>query len=294
MAKIGLLIRPGTDAAAELGRQVVSWGAQRGYAVLPESASSELLGAMSDGRKLIGVSLEELIAICDIVVTLGGDGTLIGAARLSVGGKPTFVGVNFGNLGFLTEVLPAELLSTLDETLAGRAIFVERHLLMVEVSRAGQTIFSSQAVNDAVIHKGTRDKLLELDFAVDGEAVMRARCDGLILATPTGSTAYSLAAGGSIVHPSLPVVLVTPLCPHSLTVRPLIVSIDSLLTVSIPPYEGEVLLAVDGQVNVTLGSGDRVRVTRSPNSARFVRSKTRRYFDVLRTKLHWALGNKPG
>jgi NAD+ kinase len=287
MALIGLVIRPGIKKALTAADEVVQWAAKNGHRIVFEERSAGYFGEPGTG-----FHPERLIAECEPIVTLGGDGTLIGIARHTLEQKqPTIIGVNFGNLGFLTEIAPDELLPTLDAYFAGRVSLAERAMLRAEVIRSGQTVFASQAVNDAIVQKGSRDRLLDLDFAVDAEDVMRVRGDGLILATPTGSTAYSLAAGGTIAHPGLNVLLVTPICPHSLTVRPFMLSMDSVCRISIPPYDGRVYLSVDGQVSTPLQAGDVVRVTKSPNRVHFVRSSHRSYFDILRVKLNWGIGN---
>jgi len=288
MATIGLAIRGGIERAKSLGHELFAWAAPRGHTVVCESETAKLLG-LSEG----GLSAAELAHAADPIVILGGDGTLIGVGRYVDKSSPTLVGVNFGNLGFLTEVTPDELFSTVESVLAGSAAIGTRSMLRAEVWRDEQIIFSSQAVNDAVVQKGARARLLDLDIAVNGEEIMRLRCDGLIAATPTGSTAYSLAAGGSIVHPSLAVMLVTPICAHSLTSRPLILPLESSFSVSVPLYEGRVFLMIDGQDNVELRSGDVVKITKAKNTVKFVKSPRKSYFDILRTKLNWGIRNRP-
>jgi NAD+ kinase len=226
-------------------------------------------------------------------VTLGGDGTLIGVARYVRGSSPVFVGVNFGNLGFLTEVRPDELMKTLEDALAGKVSCAERVLLHVVVERDGKNVFESQAVNDVVVQKGARAPLPELDLGVNGHDVARIRADGIIFATPTGSTAYSLAAGGSIAHPSLSVILVTPVCPHSLTNRPLILPGSARIELELPKFHDEVLVTVDGQVSESLQPGDKVKVSQAKQAVRFVISEDESYFDILRTKLNWGVPNRP-
>jgi NAD+ kinase len=268
---------------------LIAWARDNKHTVILEQESSRIIDF--NGESL---PAEKLVTVADPIVTLGGDGTLIGVARYVSGDSPVLLGVNFGNLGFLTEIAPVELFNTLDRVFAGTAQFGERNMLQTDVMRQGKCVFSSQAVNDSVIQKGARDKLLDIDFAVEGEDVMRIRADGLIISTPTGSTAYSLAAGGSIVNPSLSVVLITPICAHSLTLRPLILGLDSVLTARIPAYDGEVVLMVDGQVSFQLITGDVVRVTRARHKVKFVKSPTKSYFDILRTKLNWGIANSPG
>ncbi len=294
MTTLGLVIRPGVDAARVLGLELLQWARSRGYSVLLEEETARALG---DGQS--GIPSHHLAVQADPIVTLGGDGTLIGVARYVTKRSPLLIGVNFGNLGFLTEISPPELIPTVEKHLSGKGETIpsgERNMLLCEVWRAvdgkPKCVFSSQAVNDAVVQKGTEDRLIDMDLAVDGDDVMRTRADGLIIATPTGSTAYSLAAGGSIVHPLLSVVLVTPICAHSLTSRPLVLSLDAMVDVSLPGFEGNVFLIIDGQVTVKLHPKDRVRIKRAENVVRFARSPSKSYFEILRRKLNWGIANK--
>jgi NAD+ kinase len=240
-----------------------------------------------------GVSADELVNRADPIVTLGGDGTLIGVARHVHGASPLFIGVNFGNLGFLTEVRPDEVFSVIERALAKQVRCAERVLLTVQLERDGRVVFESQAVNDVVVQKGARARLPDLDLMVNQQDVARIRADGIIFATPTGSTAYSLAAGGSIAHPSLSVILVTPICPHSLTNRPLILPGSAKIQVTLPQFDDEVLVTVDGQISEQLRTGDIVRVRQAEQTVKFVISPEQGYFDILRTKLNWGRPNRP-
>lgn len=289
MARIGLVVRPGIREAVSLGLKLVEWALSKGHEMLYEKHTAKLLH-----RNEPGCPSEQIVGMANPIVTLGGDGTLIGVARYVSGDSPVLLGVNFGNLGFLTEISPDQLFETLEVVLSGRAELGERGMISAEVLRKGQTVFSSQAVNDAVIQKGSRNKLVDIDLAVNGEDVMRIRADGLIVATPTGSTAYALAAGGSIVHPSLGVVLITPICAHSLTLRPLILPMESVLTARVPAYDGRVYIVIDGQVSFQIQTGDTVKITKANNKVTFVESPTKSYFEILRTKLNWGIANSPG
>lgn len=285
--RIGLVIRAGNTKAVELAKELLSWCRQRKLEVdVDEQAAKSL------GLGVTGLSHRDIVERADPIVTLGGDGTLIGAARYVKGRSPLFVGVNFGNLGFLTEVRPQELFSVLEQSLENKVTSAERVLLFVQVIRDGTVIFESQAVNDAVVQKGARSPLPELDLSVNEHDVARIRADGIIVATPTGSTAYSLAAGGSIAHPSLSVFLVTPVCPHSLTNRPLILPGSSTVGIKLPHFKGDAWVTIDGQVSQKLQSGDFVRVTQAKQTVRFVISPDKSYFDILRTKLNWGVPNK--
>lgn len=286
-ATVGLVVRPGTERVLDVARSVLAWSAERGCRAVVEKGS-----ALSSFPSVEAVEVGDMVDHSHFIVTLGGDGTLIGIARHIKSYSPSLVGVNFGNLGFLTEFSPGEVFSALEEVLRGDAQVGERKMLRATVLRGEQIVFSSNALNDAVILKEPESRLLELDLAVNGEDLMRLRSDGLIVATPTGSTAYSLAAGGSIALPTLNLFLVTPICAHSLTIRPLILGFDDVISVAVPPYEGRVVLSVDGQVSVPLLSGDLVRIDKSPAIARVVHSKTKSYFGILRTKLNWGIANK--
>ncbi len=285
---IGLVVRPGSQRGIEVAHEVLSWCHQRGLEVAVEAHAAAVLKL-----PLPGVSANELVSRADPIITLGGDGTLIGVARHVHGRSPLFIGVNFGNLGFLTEVRPEELFAVFERALVGDVRCAERVLLTVQLERDGKVVFESQAVNDVVVQKGARARLPELDLSVNAQDVARIRADGIILATPTGSTAYSLAAGGSIAHPSLSVILVTPICPHSLTNRPLILPGSALIEVRLPQFDDEVLVTVDGQLSQDLRSGDIVRVSQARQTVKFVISPEQGYFDILRTKLNWGRPNRP-
>jgi len=286
MAAVGIVVRDGREEIRDVANEVVRWAREGGHSVLYEQESAELLDLEEPG-----LSPAALIKAADPIVTLGGDGTLIGLARYSVGLSPVMIGVNFGRLGFLTEIAPEELLGTLDLVIGGKAETKTRVMLHCVVHRGETCIFESQAVNDVVIQKGAREKLLDLDVSIDGDPLMRVRADGLIFSTPTGSTAYSLAAGGSIVYPSLDVVMLSPICPHSLTYRPIIVPLTSKFTVLVPEYEGQVFLSADGQVSTVLEVGDEITLSRADGKVRFVRSASHSYFEILRDKLNWGVGN---
>lgn len=291
---VGLVIKPRIKEAIPIALEIVEWLQAAKLEICLDRETDRLVGRKIKLNGYKVVELAELPESADPIITLGGDGTLIGVARHVEGKSPVMIGVNFGNLGFLTEIPPSEAISALTRVLAGEAAFAERAMLRAEVRREGKIIFSSQAVNDAVVQKGAVDPLLDLDIAVDSHDVMRLRADGIIAATPTGSTAYSLSAGGSIVYPSLEVMLLTPICPHSLTNRPLVLGLDSLVQIKIPAYTGKVFLIVDGQKSTQMYSGDELLISRGRNKVRFVRSETKNYFQILSTKLNWGIPNRSG
>jgi len=292
-ALVGLIVRPGIESAIELGHEVLKWAKSVGDSVLCEEETAKILSLTEPGALP-----KEIARRCDPIIALGGDGTLIGIAHFIEGESPTLVGVNFGHLGFLTELAPSELLTTLPKVRAGTAPCSKRSMLLAEIFRDGKMIFSGQGINEAVLLKGSNEPLIDIDVTVDDDPVMRLRTDGLILSTSTGSTAYSLAAGGSIVYPTLPVMLLTPICPHSLTARPLVLRLESCVKLFLPRLEGkklepDIALTIDGQLSASLRPGDEVRITRSSNTVKVVRSPSRSYFEILRVKLNWGIANKP-
>lgn len=223
---------------------------------------------------------------CDLVVVLGGDGSLLSVARRLVGGAP-ILGVNLGTLGFLTEINRSELYPTLLQVLAGRFWLEERALLEIQLERSGKLIQEFRALNDAVVAKSALSRILQLALHVDGHLVARYRSDGLIVSTPTGSTAYNLSAGGPVLHPLLPVIVLAPICPHTLSLRPVVVPDTSRVEITLETRREEVYLTLDGQEGVGLVEGDRVRATRCAGTVRLVRSSGRTFYDSLRAKLHW-------
>jgi NAD+ kinase len=238
------------------------------------------------------VPLGELAAGSDIVVALGGDGTLLRAARAVAGRSTPVLGVNVGSLGFLTEVAVAEMTEALAGVLAGDYQCQDRMNLDAMVMREGKQVAAFTALNDVVINKGALARVIEIKTAVDGHYVAVYTADGLIVSTPTGSTAYSLSAGGPIVNPAMEAIIATPICPHTLAVRPMILAPEQRLEVDLWAGHGvygepEVKLTVDGQVGFDLASGDTILFGRSEQRTRLVLSGRRSFFEVLREKLKW-------
>jgi len=255
---------------------------RRGVAVTFDPETARALGRRKDARLLGGRSKP-----ADLYVVIGGDGTLLMAARAIALNPRPILGVNLGGLGFLTETAPDEMDHVLAEILAGRYELDPRIGLEVTVVRGGRTIMRQWTLNDAVINKSALARIIEIDLSIDREPVTTYKSDGLIISTPTGSTAYSLSAGGPIVHPNLEAFLVTPICPHTLSLRPLVVPDRSVAEMSLRAGDSEVYLTLDGQVGHPLKQKDKVRVRRSRHPILMVRSPRRSYFEVLRRKLHW-------
>ena len=243
-------------------------------------------------RKMVHlIEKSQLVDRCDLIVVLGGDGTFLSIARLMKKRSVPVMGVNMGQLGFLTEIKRTEARQVLFEILAGKKVLVsERALLEVTVHRKSKTVFQGPVVNDAVISKGAIARIIGLQIAVNGKWVHNVRADGIIVSTPTGSTAYSLAAGGPIIEPSLSAVVLTPICPHALTQRPLVIPDDSEIALCLSHRPGHVLLTLDGQDAVSLKEDDIVTVRRfKKHSLQIVSSPTRDYFGLLREKLKFGM-----
>ncbi len=231
----------------------------------------------------------------DLLVVLGGDGTLLGVSHLVAERDVPLLGINFGSLGFLTEVPLGELRPALERIVSGAFHCEERRMLRATVRRARRPEteeMTGDVLNDVVVTKaGAVSRIIELDVRVDGAFVSAFRADGLIVASPTGSTAYNLAAGGPILSPALAAIVVTPICPHMLTNRPLVLGDEAVIEVRLETHEVEVHVTLDGQRGTPLGPGDSVSVTRSPRRLRLVTPPSRDYYEVLRTKLRWGESN---
>jgi NAD+ kinase len=287
ISRVGIVAKQRVEAAAPVLMDLANWLETRGLSVLFDTDTAQLAGVRSPEAS---TPKEDLPRHCDLIVLLGGDGTLIGMARriARAAVDVPIAAVNFGSLGFLTEITLDELYPSLEALLDGTAEIEERMMLQAQTVRSGRIHAQELVLNDVVITKAALSRIIELAVSVDEQPVMRVRADGLIVATPTGSTAYNLAAGGPIVHPVVDAILLTPIAPHMLTNRPLVVAAPSQISVN-PIMNGndEVFVTFDGQSGHALQSGDVVRICRGDRSLRLVRSSSRSYFDVLRQKLKW-------
>jgi NAD+ kinase len=289
ITRVGLVAKTGLDAAAGVLAELAGWLEARDVRAVFETDTAALAGLPSDRGT---VSRDELPEMCDLIVVLGGDGTLIGMAdRIAQSGADVpIVGVNFGSLGFLTEITLPELYPSLEAVLGGTAQIDERMMLRSRTLRDGVVYADRLALNDVVITKGALSRIIDLSVAIGDRPVMRVRADGLIIASPTGSTAYNLAAGGPILHPAVDALLLTPIAPHMLTNRPVVIPASSEVRVR-PAMNGsneEVFVTIDGQSGHALQSDDEICITRADYPLRLVRASTRTYFDVLRQKLKWS------
>jgi NAD+ kinase len=287
ISRVGILAKSRLHAATPHLLEIAAWLAAHGYAAVFETETSRLMPASAERNVLDKAGLARNV---DMVVVLGGDGTLLGMADCigEAGSGIPILGVNFGSLGFLTEVTLPELYPALEAAVSGQAHAEERLMLRSTSTRDGQPYRRLIALNDAVIAKAARSRMIDLSVYVGDEFVTRVKADGLIIATPTGSTAYNLAAGGPIVQPNVDALLITPIAPHTLTNRPIVIPGSSVVRVQPNMQErDEVSITFDGQSGFELQAGDEVLVRRADRPLRLIKSSTRSYFEVLRTKLKW-------
>lgn len=282
LRKIGVVVVPHKPAALAVVRDLGEWCAARGI---------ELHALGSTAREVACAPLaeenDELTEDVDLLVVLGGDGTMLRAARLLSKRQAPVLGVNFGFLGYLTEFTLAEMFAALDSLREGQFSLDHRMLLDVQLHRAGETTTLPRALNEAVLSKAMAVQMNELECHINGMYVNHFRADGMIVATPTGSTAYSLSAGGPILHPSMSAILLTPICPHMLSNRPVVVPGESVVDLTFKRGGEDLVLTVDGQVAINLQPADRITLRRSQTTFNLVRPTNRNYFEVLRTKLKW-------
>ncbi len=283
MTRVGFILKPDKSEAGVLLDQLVPWLIARGH--VPVVTTEDQIGPA--GAEI--VPEEELAAAIDICVVLGGDGTMLRASRLVADANRPVLGVNLGQLGFLTGFAPAEATTALGRALAGELKTSARMRLQVTFQRsAGGDPIVLTALNDAVIHQGAMARLVELDAYVDGDFVAAYRADGLIVATPTGSTAYNMAAGGPILVPGQAAMTLTPICAHSLTNRPLVMPAHAQMRITLGADTRGVVLTVDGQWAHSFLPGDAMEVTAARAPLTLFESE-KRYFDIMREKLHWGL-----
>ena len=265
-----------------VANELIAWLEEKGCTPLVEAHLSRHLGRHD------GFTDEEIRERSELVVVLGGDGTLLSVARLFSSKEVPILGVNLGSLGFMTEVTLEELYPQLEICLGGNPCISKRMMLEVTVYREGKQIEKNNVLNDIVINKGAIARIVDLETRINNHMLTSFKADGLIVSTPTGSTGYSLSAGGPIIHPVMSCIVITPICPHTLTNRPIVVTDESVITITdTSSFDGKVYLTLDGQAGFELLEGDLVEVRKSRATTALVVSSTRDYFEVLRTKLKW-------
>lgn len=284
--RVGVIANPEKPGAAEMAGRVAAALRRAGRTLACDAGTTALLKAPSMGFKTVA----ELAAATDLIIVLGGDGTMLRAARDVAGMATPLLGINLGNLGFLTAVSPAQLTSAFRRLWTGHFDLEERSLLEAEVRARGFTA-SLLAFNDLVLARGLPSRLIELGVEVNGELLTRYRCDGLIASSPTGSTAYSLAAGGAIVSPDAEVLMLTPICPHTLSIRPVVINLSARVDVTLVSDRLTASVTADGQQQVDLSPGDRVTIRRSQRTVRLVRLAGGSFFATLRNKFGWSGSN---
>ncbi len=282
MKRVGIVANPDRPEAREVVPELARWLQARGKQVVLEKETAALVPTATSG-----VEKAELPGLVELLVVLGGDGTLLSVARL-VGelGVP-ILGVNLGELGFLTATTLEELYPALEALFAGRMQVEERMMLTAQVLRGGARSPEYVALNDAVIAKSPMSRIINLAVAVGGQAATDYRADGLIVSTPTGSTAYGLSAGGPIVYPTMDAVVITPICSHTLTNRPIVLPAELTIEVTLLTETQDVVLTLDGQVGYALAARDTVEIRKAPFRIRLLRFPQKHFFSVLRTKLKW-------
>ena len=281
MKSAAIISKPSKPELAGLLPEVLAWFRKHGYKIYVDRETADYIdGEEVVPRKKMGGKKP------DFALVLGGDGTLLSAARALAHEDIPILAVNLGSLGFLTEVPISEMFATLDAVDGCTCPMEERSVLDATVFRGGEQLARHFALNDVVVNKSAISRLVDFDLVIDGAFVLHYKADGVIIATPTGSTAYSLAAGGPVVMPSVASFVVTPVCPHALTHRPLVVNDKAQIELHVETGAEEAFLSIDGQVGMPLQQGDRVLCHKATHSVKLMRVR-RTFFEVLRRKLKW-------
>jgi len=278
---VGICSKPNSDAASTVVPKLLAWLRDRGVEVRIDRETALYAGSGC------GIPREQVPEGCDLIIVLGGDGTLLSAARAIGRRGTTLFAVNLGGLGFLTAITMDELYPELQRAFNGEHRIAQRKLLNVQVMRGEELVASYDALNDAVLTKASIARMIDLDTHVDGQFMCAYKADGLIISTPTGSTAYTLSAGGPIIFPSVPAICITPICPHMLTNRPVLVPETSVIQVVSRGPDESVFLTIDGQTGTPVREHDTVICRSTQYSLNLVRPPHMMFFDVLRQKLKW-------
>ncbi len=281
---IGIIGRLGSSQVLETVRRLKRFLLDRHLHVVLEESIAEVL----PGHNLQTASRRILGEICDLVIVVGGDGSMLGAARALAWSKVPVLGINRGSLGFLTDIRPDDLEAKVGEVLDGQYSVENRFLLEAEVRRNGDSIGEGDALNDVVLHPGKSTRMIEFELHIDGQFVCSQKADGLIIATPTGSTAYSLSAGGPIMHPKLDAIVIVPMYPHTLSSRPIVVDGNSELKIVVSSnMQIYPQVSCDGQNHFTCAPGDTVTIKKKPQKLHLIHPLDHNYYEVCRTKLGW-------
>ena len=279
--KIGIIAKANIPEPLKITKKLTAWLKQREVEVFVEKELGEQIGYANS------VDAADIPELVDVILVFGGDGTFLGMARLACKHGTPILGINLGGLGFLTEVTVEELYPMMERIIQGNFEVEERQMLLTTIHRDKDTLGTYEVLNDVVINKGAVARIIDLAIYIDDSHVTTYKADGIILSTPTGSTAYSLSAGGPIVHPTIPVTIITPICPHTLTNRPLVVSSDMKVEIKVTTQEPDTYLTLDGQIGIRLNTGDVIEVQRTDTSVKLIKSPFRDFFTILKTKLMW-------
>jgi NAD+ kinase len=280
MKRLWIICKTGRPEPIEILREQLPWLRERGAEVFLDEDTARMLN-------MKGYPRPEIPRLSEAVVVLGGDGTMLSVARIVSDKEVPILGVNLGGLGFITEVQRTEIRAALEEVLSGNCVVEERLMLTACVHRLGEKIAEYTALNDVVINKGALARIIEMETLIDRMYVTSFKADGLIVATPTGSTAYSLSAGGPILYPTMDCLVLTPICPHTLTNRPIVVPDTSRIEVTLKSLAEDVFLTLDGQVGFSMRQNDIIVIEKSPFKTRLLIPHERNPFQVLRRKLKW-------
>ncbi len=280
MKKIGIICKPGRPEPPDILRDLLPWLRQRGHETFVDSETASVLD-------IRGFSRPEIAALVDVVFVLGGDGTMLSVSRLVAHAGIPILGINLGGMGFITEINRNEIREAVERVVSDRFSVEERLMLNAAVRRSGEKVSAYTVLNDVVINKGALARIIDMETFINGTYVTTFKADGLIISTPTGSTAYSLAAGGPIIYPTLDSIVLTPICSHTLTNRPLVLPHDVEIEVTLKTLSEDVYLTLDGQVGFSLRMDDALEISRSAFKTRLIVPDERDYFKILRTKLKW-------
>jgi NAD+ kinase len=281
MKRIGILVKAESSDTIALLKDLIPWLRARGKDPLLEPSTAALVGETASSHR------KDLAALADMLVVLGGDGTMLAAARLVEDRPIPILGVNAGGLGFLTAVTRDQVFNALEQVFANAFAEEQRLMLRSRIIRKGQQVAAAAMLNDMALSKGALSHMVQLEVSIDGQFVTGLRGDGLIISTPTGSTAYSMAAGGPILNPAVHALILTPICPHTLTNRPIVIPQEAHVAVTLVSNDEGAMVTFDGQAGIALQPRDLIEVRASENKTRLIRFADRTYYDMLRKKLKW-------
>jgi NAD+ kinase len=287
ISRVGVVVKPHQPDALSTICRLVEWLDEHAIALVGTPHLDKERVEHETGCAIESVQAEELAASVDLIIVLGGDGTMIATARMIGEREVPVLGINYGSLGYLAEFRMEEMFPALEAILEGNYQLDARVMLKAELFRAGGQVMQTSVLNDVVINKSALARIIEIEASLNGQFVNSFRADGLIVSTPTGSTAYNLSAGGPVIYPSMNAVVITPICPFTLSNRPIVVPDDDVIELCLKTPKEEVALTLDGQVGVPLEVGDRIVISKSPTAFNLVQPANRNYFDVLRDKLRW-------